>query len=107
MFGKFFETSAIDSFANQVVADLRKAVPPERIDDGSKQTEKQRAQIDSLIRRRAVTLVSSARLNVYQKAKVGPLIEAALVHAGYPQDFGKAFAYEVVKLIAVASLPKN
>ena len=103
MFGKFFDTSATDAFAKQVVADLSKSIPPERVDDASKETEKRRAQLDALIRRRAEGLASSARLNVYQKAQLGPLLQEALTKAGYPEAFSKPFAYDVVKLVAVAS----
>jgi len=103
MFGKFFDTSATDAFAKQIVADLKKSIPPERVDDASKQTEKRRAQVEALIRRHAETLASSSRLNVYQKAKLGPLLQVALTAAGYPETFSKPFAYDVVKLVAVAS----
>lgn len=103
MFGKFFDTSATNEFAKQVVADLSRSIPPERVDDASKQTEKRRAQLDALIRRHAERLATSSRLNVYQKAKLGPLLQEALTAAGYPEEFSRPFAYDVVKLVAVAS----
>jgi len=103
MFSKFFDTSATDAFAKQVVAALSKSIPPELVDDASKRTEKRRAQLDALIRRHAESLASSSRLNVYQKAKLGPLLQEALAAAGYPEAFSKPFAYDVVKLVAVAS----
>jgi len=103
MFGKFFDTSATDAFANQVVADLKRSIPPDRVDDASRQTEKRRAQLDALIRRHAESLASSSRLNIYQKAKLGPLLQGALSAAGYTEAFSKPFAYDVVKLVAVAS----
>jgi len=103
MFGKFFDTSTTDAFAKQVVADLSRSIPPDRVDDMSKQTEKRRTQLDALIRRHAEGLAASSRLNVYQKAKLGTMLQEHLTAAGYSEAFSKPFAYDVVKLVAVAS----
>lgn len=103
MFGKFFDTSATEAFVRQVVGDLRKSVPPGRVDEKSNQRDKRRSQLDTLIRRRAETFASSVRLNVYQKAKLSPMLQEALTAAGYPDTFSEPFAYDVMKLVAVAS----
>jgi len=103
MFGKFFDTSATEAFVRQVVDDLQKSIPPGRVDEKSGQIDKRRSQLDALIRRRADTLVSAARLNVYQKAKLSPMLQEALATAGYPVTFSEPFAYDVMKLVAVAS----
>lgn len=103
MFGKFFDTSATEAFVRQVVDDLQKSIPPARVDEKSNQIDKRRSQLDMLIRRRADALVSAARLNVYQKAKLSPMLQEALTAAGYPDTFSEPFAYDVMKLVAVAS----
>ena len=107
MFGKFFDTAVVDSFAAWVVSELTKAVPPERIDDASKQTVKRREQVLERIRRHADSLVTSTRLNVYQKAKLGTRLQEALETAGYPPAFCKPFAYEVTSLVAIASSQRH
>jgi hypothetical protein len=103
MLGKFFDTSAVDTFATWVVAELSKSIPPGRIDDASKQIAKRREQVDERIRRHVQGLASTERLNIYQKAKLGTRLQQALEAAGYTQAFSKPFAYAVVKLVAVAS----
>ena len=103
MLKSFFDTSAVAAFARQVVTDLSRSIPPERVGDASSRMDKRRAQLDTLIRRRADALAASASLNFYQKAKLGTLLQAAFAEAGYPETFGKPFAYAVVKLVAVAS----
>lgn len=107
MFPKFFDTSVVDSFAAWVVNELAKAVPPEHIDDVSKQTVKRREQVLERIRRHAESLVTSTRLNVYQKAKLGTRLQEALETAGYPPAFCKPFAYEVTSLVAIASSQRH
>jgi len=103
MFGSFFDSAITDAFTQQVVADLQKSMPPGRLDDRTNQNDKRRAHLDALIRRRAETLASSVRLNVYQKAKLGPTLQVALAAAGYPEAFCKSFAYDVMKLVAFAA----
>jgi hypothetical protein len=100
MFGRFFDTSAIDAFAREVVRELRTAIPPE----GSGQTGKARRQkeLDVRLLRMATLLVRTHRLNVYQKAKLGPRVQAAMHEAGYAREFSQQFSFELVKLVAMA-----
>jgi hypothetical protein len=102
MFGKFFDTSHVSSFASEVVRQLAKDLPPAVINDESKKGAKRR-QLDKWLLRKIDQFKESVQLNIYQKAKIGPLLQDALHQAGYPADFSKAFSYEVVKLVAVRS----
>ena len=107
MFGKFFDTSAIDAFVQSVVDDLTKLIPPAQMDGASKQVRKRREQADERIRRQAATLATTTPLNVYQKAKLGVRLQEALEAAGYADDFSKPFAYEVVSMVATAASQKR
>ena len=96
---RFFDTSKVDAFAADLAAELKRLLPPAAAAPG----EKARAKLDGRIRQRVETFSAKTRLNVYQKAKLGTRLEAALQSAGYPAEFCNAFAYEVVTMLAVAS----
>ena len=103
MFGKFFDTAPVDTFAAWVAKEMLLALPPDRVDGEAKQTVKHREQVRERIRRHADNLARTTPLNVYQKAKLGIRLEEVLVAAGYPKAFSKPFAYEVVTFVAQAS----
>jgi len=100
MFGRFFDTSAIDPFAASVAADLRKALPVELCESDAKAARKARDAAQDRIRRHVDAFAASVRLNFYQKAKLGIRLQEALESAGYPAGFAKAFAYDVVSQVA-------
>lgn len=100
MFAKFFDTTPVNTFTDQIVKELVKALPPARIGDESRRAAKQRDQMDERLRRQVDLLARSARLNIYQKAKIGSMLQDALEAAGYPAEFSKVLSYEVVKRVA-------
>jgi len=100
MFGRFFDTAAIDQFAASVAADLRKTLPVELCQSDSKAARKARDAAQERVRRHVGTFAATVRLNIYQKAKLGIRLQEALESVGYPADFAKAFAYDVVSQVA-------
>jgi hypothetical protein len=106
MLTRFFSTAEVDAFAGVVVGELRRSLP---VDDAARQTKaaaRAREQTEANVRRRVDAFAACTRLNLYQKAKLGTRLEAALVAAGYPTGFSKAFAYDVVRTLALASAGK-
>ena len=103
MFGNFFNTSQVDAFSILVVRELVKGLAPQQLDAQSRQAEKARTRIDDKIRSHALLLVGKHLLNIYQKAKLGSRLQDGLLDAGYPETFSKSFAYDVVRLVALAS----
>jgi hypothetical protein len=103
MFGKFFDTAAVDALVAWVVQELTQALPPAALAKDGKQTAKRREQVQERVRRRAEALAGSARLNVYQKAQLGLRLRTALETAGYDEAFAKPFAHDVMSLVTVAS----
>lgn len=103
MFNGFFDTSAIDAFTAQVVDELKRTLPAAQLDAVGKPADKRREQARERTHRLAAQLVAAKTLNIYQKAKLGVRLEGALTGAGYPAGFSKAFAYEVVQQVALAS----
>jgi hypothetical protein len=100
MFGGFFDTSAIDAFAQDVVRELRKAVPPEGSDQAAR--SRRRKELDERLLRMTTALVRTHRLNVYQKAKLGPRVQARMEAEGYGREFSESFSFELVKLVAMS-----
>jgi ribosome maturation protein Sdo1 len=99
MFGMFFNTAEVDRFAKAVVSELLKLSPPEGA-EGGKQAADRRKKLDDRLRRMIDQLARDVRLNVYQKAKLGPRLQDAMEDAGYSTEFSKSFSYEVVIRVA-------
>lgn len=102
MLSRFFNTEAVDMFAEGIVGELTHTLPPQLLAASNKSADRARQQMKSRLQKQLETFASTARLNVYQKATVGTRLEARLEAAGYPADFRKAFAYDVVKSLTVA-----
>lgn len=101
MFGKFFNTTHVDTFATQVVELFIKLAPPALFADTSGKAMKKRDKLDEQVRRQTQQFAREHRLNIYQKARLGSQLQDALETAGYPVEFCKAYSIEVAKLIAM------
>jgi len=102
MFDKYFDRSATEALSDRSSSTFRNLSWPGGM-KGPIRSDKRRSQLDALIRRRADALVSAVRLDAYQKAKLSPMLHEALAPAGYADTFSEPFAYDVMKLVAVAS----
>jgi hypothetical protein len=99
MFG-WFDSKAVDAFADGAVADLVKRVPPEKMHT-RKSVERLRSTGD-MIFTRADNFGRSQSLNVYQRARLGNRVKWALREAGYPAEFADALTYELVTVITIS-----
>lgn len=102
MLGRFFDTSEVDTLAVWIVNELKKSVPTGHIDYGETQIQKKLGQLEHHMRGR-MSQLQLARLNVYQKARLGVRLQAALQAEGYEKSFYQPFSYEVVRLVALMS----
>jgi hypothetical protein len=107
MFASLFSTAQVDALTAEVVVEMQRLLPPARLGAASKADDKARKQLDEKIRKRVQAFAAGTRLNVYQKAKLGTRLQAALEAAGYPSEFSKPFAYDVVTMLALASPPPS
>src|ERR671910_504973 len=99
----WFNCKEVDEFADGVVADLVKRVPPSAIDAPAKKTAERLRTTNDMIFARAQTFARSQRLNLYKKAHLGNRVKWALKEAGYPQEFVEALTYELVTVVTLAS----
>ena len=102
MFG-WFDCTEVNAFADGVVGDLAKRVPPSAIENPAKKTAERLYRTNDMIFTRAESFARTARLNLYKKAHLGNRVKWALKEAGYPEDFIEALTYELVKVVTLAS----
>ncbi|HWI14398.1 MAG TPA: hypothetical protein VNT02_09095 [Burkholderiales bacterium] len=102
MLRRYFDTSVIDSLTDWIVKELAKSLPSGQIDIDSRQTQDKLAHLERRIRGHLKD-VQLARLNLYQKAKLGVRLQDRLEAAGYAKAFYGPFSYNVVRLITLAS----
>lgn len=99
MFG-WFDSKAVDAFADGAVADLVKRVPPEKMQQ--KASAQRLKSTGDMIFQRADNFGRSQSLNVYLRARLGNRVKWALREAGYPAEFADALTYELVTVITIA-----
>ena len=99
----WFNCKEVDAFADGVVADLVKRVPPAAVEVPAKKAAQRLKTTNDMIFKRAETFARSQRLNLYKKAHLGNRVKWALKEAGYPQEFVDALTYELVTVVTLAS----
>lgn len=99
----WFDCKAVDEFADGVVADLTKRVPPSSVGSPAKKAVQRLRSTHDMIFARANAFARSQRLNLYKKAHLGNRVKWALKEAGYPQEFIDALTYELVTVVTLAS----
>lgn len=104
MFG-WFDSKAVDAFADAAVADLVKRVPPAKL--GAKNAAQRLKSTGDMIFTRAESFGRSQPLNVYQRARLGNRVKWALREAGYPAEFVDALTYELVTVVTLAAVRKK
>ena len=107
MFGGWFNVKEVDEFADSIIADLVKRIPPARIEaqvdaTGKKAAEKLRKAHDAIFKRIEV-FARTHGLNIYKKARLGNRIKWALKEAGYPSGFVDTLTVELLTVVTYAS----
>lgn len=103
MLGKFFDSAPVHGIARELVDEMRRTLPPVRALDETKQGTKLRQALDDRLQKRIDALARSQPLNVYQKARLGGVLEDAMREAGYPASLSATLPYELVKRLAFAA----
>jgi hypothetical protein len=99
----WFNCKEVDAFADGVVADLVKRVPPSGLQLPAQKAAARLRRIHDVIFARAETFARAKRPNFYQKAHLGNRVKWALKEAGYPGEFADVLSEELVAVITVAS----
>ena len=99
---KWFDTKKVDEFAEMLVAELTKRVPP-KVEGTQKRLLLKLSKVHGALLDRASEFVESQRPNFYQKARLGNHFKWRLKDAGYPEDFVNAWTYELVTFVTLKS----
>jgi len=99
----WLDCSEVDAFADGVVADLVKRVPPSSIGGAAKKAAERLKSTHDMVFARAEAFARAQRLNLYKKARLGNRVKWALKEAGYSEEFVDALTYELVTVVTLAS----
>lgn len=109
MFERFFDTAAVDTFADSIVAEVKRALPPAPA-PGANITIAQRAEKlnEAIAKQTGEFSQATPKLGIYKKARLAARVREGMSAHGYPEPFVKAFSYDLLKrLQAAASAKKN
>jgi hypothetical protein len=101
MFGTFFDTTKTNEFADWIVAEVKRAAPPDKaLRTKTKKKHAIRTQgVNENIERRVAEFALATRLNIYTKASFAARIREGLKNHGYPEGFVRSFSLELIELI--------
>jgi hypothetical protein len=103
MFGRFFDTAAVDAFADWVVDEVKRTLPP-AFDPGLKNVSGKVERLDRRIAERTTSFIQTvSKLNIYQKARLASRVQEGMSASGYPQPFIKTFSMDIVKRVMSTS----
>ena len=105
MFKKLLHTSELRAFSVRLAQVLRSILPPEACQQETDQAVRARGQATRKLAREVDLFLSKNTLGFFAKAKLGVVLQEALESEGYPSDFAKALAYDVVADVAQRSAP--
>ena len=98
----WFDTKETDAFAQSLVEDLVKRLPPASIGRPDRKTGDRVHRMNEVISARVNDFVSQKKPNLYKRASLGNRVKWQLKEAGYPDDFAATFISELMTLVTVA-----
>lgn len=102
MFLRFFDTTAVDEYADWIVEEVKRTLPA-GFDPNLKNVSERVDRLDKRIAQRTSFFMRSAKLNIYQKARLASRVQEGMSAFGYPKPFVKSFAMDLVKRVLLAS----
>jgi len=102
MFGRFFETAAVDEYADWVVDEVKRTLPAS-FDPNLKNVAQKVDRLDKRIAERTISFAKGAKLNLYQKARLASRVQEGMKAHGYPKPFIETFSITIVKRVMSAS----
>lgn len=102
MFGSLFDTTAVDEYADWVLGEVKKQLPPGH-SPGTKDIGQRAEKLNERIAKRTVEFSQSTKLNLYKKARLTARVREGMMEHGYPETFVKAFSMDLLARIAQSS----
>jgi hypothetical protein len=101
MFGKAFNTDQVDAFADWVVSEVKKSLPPTST-AGIKNIDERAQKLNERIAKRTSEFSKIEKLNIYKKARLAARVREAMSAHGYADGFVKAFSFDLLARLANA-----
>jgi hypothetical protein len=102
MIASFFDTTKTNEFADWIVAEVKRAAPPDSPARKKKHAIRAR-EMDENIARRVVEFTRTTRLNIYKKACLAARVRQGMSAHGYPEAFVNSFSFELIARIQAAA----
>jgi hypothetical protein len=108
MIARFFSTTETDEFADWIVAEVKRAAPPDLASRNKKKKHAIRARnMDENVARRVVEFTHTTRLNIYKRARLAARVREGLTGHGYPEAFVRSFSFELLERIQAAAIART
>ena len=104
MFGKFFSTTEVDRFADWIVSEVKKALPP-AFDPSAKNIGQRADKLNKQIEDQTRVFLQSTSLNIYKKARLAARVREGMSAHGYPEPFVKSFSFDLLR--RMQAVPKK
>ena len=102
MFGKLFDTAEIDKYADWVVEEVKRTLPP-GFDPTMKNVSERAENLNQKIAKKTEAFSQSNRLNLYKKARLAARVRDGMNAHGYPEPFVNALSIDLIKRIQLAA----
>jgi hypothetical protein len=99
----WFDTSVVDAFAQAVMDELTRRLPPALLEESGRKSADRLHRMTEVLSQRIREFGRAQRPNTFKRARLGSRIKEAMKEAGYPAAFIDAFVYEVMTLVTVAA----
>ncbi len=101
MFGSFFNTAEVDRFADWVIDEFKRELPPAR-HPPAKDVSNRANKLDQMIANKTGEFVRTAKLNLYKKARFASRVREGLRSLGYSDAFVKSITYNLISRVQKA-----
>jgi hypothetical protein len=102
MFGKAFNTAAVDEYADWILGEVKKQLPPGH-SPGTKDIGARAEKLNERISLRTVDFSKTTKLNLFKKARLTARVREGMTAHGYPEPFVKSFSLDLLARIARAA----
>lgn len=102
MFGSFFNTADVDQFADSILTEVKRALPPGHV-PGMKNIEERTEKLNLTLAQKTGEFTRTTKLNIYKKAHLAARVREGMSAHGYPEPFVKAFSLDLLQRLQAAS----
>jgi hypothetical protein len=99
MFGSFFNTAEVDQYADWVITEVKRSLPPA----GAKNIADRAEKLNVSLAKKTAEFAGSTKLNIYKKARLAARVREGMNSLGYPESFVKSFSLDLVARLQAAS----